>query len=413
MALECSRLEAATAVARVTQAQRPRLYAISMGSTSRYDPSMPIFRLTKDAIEPLTESAFHERGVKERADLQRLLRANIAVVATDVLIIAEEFADWEDSRRRIDLLGVDRDGNIVVIELKRDDDGGHMELQAIRYAAMVSTMTFARATEVFQQFLDKNGAKHDATTKLLEFLGWEEPREDGFAQDVRILLVAADFSKEITTAVLWLNERALDIRCVRLKPFANGDHTIIEAQQVVPLPEAQDYTVQLKQKGLAVRQEKAGRELLRQAFWNELLPVAVTKTPRFAGQRPGEQHWVAATSGFAGLRWDYLVWQQVAGGELYIDKGADAVAWNKAVFDYLHERRKEIETAYGAPLTWYRLDDKRASRIMEESIQGGVRSPREQWPAIRDAMIDSMVRLERALEPHFQSAIAFANTKQL
>jgi hypothetical protein len=56
-------------------------------------------------------------------------------------VIAEEFSEWEDSRRRIDLLGGDRDGNLVVIELKRTEDGGHMELQAIRYAAMVSALT--------------------------------------------------------------------------------------------------------------------------------------------------------------------------------------------------------------------------------------------------------------------------------
>ncbi|MFG3689544.1 hypothetical protein [Micromonospora sp. NPDC047740] len=30
----------------------------------------------------------------------------------------------------------------MVIELKRTDDGGHMELQALRYAAMVSAMSF-------------------------------------------------------------------------------------------------------------------------------------------------------------------------------------------------------------------------------------------------------------------------------
>jgi hypothetical protein len=47
-------------------------------------------------------------------------------------------SDWEDSSRSIDLLCIDKQANLVVIELKRTEDGGHMELQAIRYAAMVS-----------------------------------------------------------------------------------------------------------------------------------------------------------------------------------------------------------------------------------------------------------------------------------
>ena len=114
---------------------------------------MPVFRLTQQSIEPLRETSFADCGVKERPDLQHLLRANISVVASKVLIIAEEFAEWDDSRRRIDLLGIDSDANLVVVELKRDDEGGHMELQAIRYAAMISSMTFERATEVYRHFL--------------------------------------------------------------------------------------------------------------------------------------------------------------------------------------------------------------------------------------------------------------------
>ncbi len=47
---------------------------------------MPIFRLTKDALQPLQETLFSQHGIKERSDLQRLLRANIAVVAPDVLM---------------------------------------------------------------------------------------------------------------------------------------------------------------------------------------------------------------------------------------------------------------------------------------------------------------------------------------
>ena len=47
-----------------------------------------------------------------------------------------------------------------------------------------------------------------------------DPKVSEFAQDVRIVLVSANFSKEITMSVLWLNERDLDIRCVRLIPYS-------------------------------------------------------------------------------------------------------------------------------------------------------------------------------------------------
>ena len=106
---------------------------------------MAVFKFTRDAITALDSATFAKLGIEERGDLQRLLRDQIEIIAPDTLVISEEFADWDDSRRRIDLLAIDRDANLVVIELKRTDDGGHMDLQAIRYAAMVSSMTFAQA----------------------------------------------------------------------------------------------------------------------------------------------------------------------------------------------------------------------------------------------------------------------------
>lgn len=215
---------------------------------------MPVYKITPDRIDALPATSFVERGIRERADLQRLLRGNIAVVAPDVLVIAEEFGEWDDSKRRIDLLGVDNQGNLVVIELKRDEDGSHMELQAIRYAAMVSRMTFSKAVEVYQSYLDKHAPDQNARAKLLDFLRWEEPHEEEFAADVRIVLVSAEFKKEITTAVLWLNERDLDIRCVRVMPYANGTETIVDVQQIIPQPDIAERLIQIKQKERAVRE---------------------------------------------------------------------------------------------------------------------------------------------------------------
>jgi hypothetical protein len=209
---------------------------------------MAIYEITKDQIRLVSETRFSTAGVRERTDLQRLLREQIQIVSPDTLIIAEEFGEWTDSRRRIDLLGLDKDANLVVIELKRTDDGGHMELQAVRYAAMVSQMTFDQAVEAYGVYLEAHGREEDAREGILTFLDWEEANDDQFAQDVRLLLVSAEFSKEITTSVIWLNERGLDIRCVRLKPYNLDGRTLVDVQQIIPLPEANEYQIQLREK---------------------------------------------------------------------------------------------------------------------------------------------------------------------
>lgn len=219
---------------------------------------MAIFELTKIAIIPVPQTTFASQGIRERYDLQRLFRENIDSIAPDLYVLSEEYGEWEEVKRRIDLLCLDKDASLVVVELKRSEDGGHMELQAIRYAAMVSTMTFEQAVDAHRSYLKANGRDDDPEALILQFLEWDEPLSHDFAQETRIILVSGEFSKEITTSVLWLYERGLDIRCIRLRPYALGERTLLDIQQVIPLPEAAEYQVQLRRKAAEQRESQAG-----------------------------------------------------------------------------------------------------------------------------------------------------------
>ncbi len=217
---------------------------------------MPIYELTKDEFKKIEETSFSKAKIRERGDLQRLLRNQIEIISPDTIIIAEEFGEWDDSKRRIDLLGVDKNSNLIVFELKRTDDGGYMDLQALRYAAMVSTITFDKAIDVYGEYLKNNNIDEDAESSLLEFLEWDERDDENFAQDVQIVLVSAEFSKEITSTVLWLNDYGLDIRCVRIRPYNDNGRTLVDVEQVIPLPEAGAYQVGVREKKI---KEKSAR----------------------------------------------------------------------------------------------------------------------------------------------------------
>ena len=132
-----------------------------------------------------------------------------------------------------------------------------MDLQAIRYAAMVSTMTFERLVQVYSDHLLKLQKNDDAQSALLKYLDWEEPEPENFAKSVRMVLVSADFSTEVTTSVLWLNDQGLDIRCVRMKPYSHNGTVLVNVQQIIPLPEASEYVVGIKNKQAS---EKLARE---------------------------------------------------------------------------------------------------------------------------------------------------------
>ena len=221
---------------------------------------MPIYRVSDDSLTPLDRTTFAAQGLHERRDLQALLKRQIDVVAPDTLIVAEEFREWDDSSRRIDLLGVDRYANLVVIELKRTEDGGHMDLQAIRYAAMISTLTFDRLVTIYARYLRDNGMELDAEKSLLDFLD-RSPDEEPFGQEVKIVLASAEFSKELTTSVMWLNDFGLDIRCVRMKPYVDGGQVFLDVQTVIPLPEVADYQIRIREKRQKEREAReSGRD---------------------------------------------------------------------------------------------------------------------------------------------------------
>jgi hypothetical protein len=363
---------------------------------------MAIYEITADALRKIDETSFSQEGVKERGDLQRLLRTQIDVISPDTLVIAEEFGEWQDSKRRIDLLAIDKDANLIVVELKRDEDGGHMELQAIRYAAMVSTMTFARAIEVYTDYLAKIERQLDARESLLDFLDWTEPDEDRFGQDVRMILASAEFSKELTTAVMWLNDRDVDIRCIRMKPYRDEGKVLVDVQQVIPLPEAAAYQVQIREKGRRERKDRAERYGVRKRFWSKLLAYAHTKTDLHANISPNEYAWVGTGSGFRGLGYNYAVTQHAASVELYIDRGPGCEAENKQIFDGFHSQKDQIESRFGGALSWQRLDSKQACRIRCSFEEGGYRADELQWQMIFERLVDAMIRLEQSLSPHIE-----------
>lgn len=216
---------------------------------------MPMFRLENDQLKQERPATFRDLKLYERGDLQRLLRAQPEALGEDLLIISEEFGNWQESNRRIDLLALDDSARLVVIELKRTDDGGHMELQALRYAAMVSSMSFDELVAAHAAHHLKVGSGDgeigSSRDAIAEFLGTDAD-EVALSSDVRIMLVSADFGREITTAVLWLNRfEGMDIRCIRLKPYSIDDRVLIDIEQIIPLPEAESYQVQIGRKDAA------------------------------------------------------------------------------------------------------------------------------------------------------------------
>lgn len=354
---------------------------------------MPIYEIRPDRLQPLESTTFQAAGVMERGHIQRLLRGHIAALDEHLLVIGEEFCDWVDSGRRIDLLCIDQDAKLVVVELKRTEDGGHMELQAIRYAAMVSAMTFDQAVNTLARHRQPGNPDQEAArAEILAHLGWAQPDEGAFAAETRIILAAADFSKELTTAVFWLRDHNVDIRCVRLKPYRFEDgRLLLDVQQLIPLPEAAALQTQIGAKHAAQRKALSERNDLCIAFLSGLQDRAAGRSPRHAERTPSTSGVLTGSIGKGGFTINYVVGEAVSRVELLIQT-LDA----KEQLGRLAAQKDAIEADFGAPLAWRLKDEARQCRVLYE-VDGGHRSAPEAWPEIQDRLLDAMMRLDRAL----------------
>ena len=147
------------------------------------------------------------------------------------------------------------------------------------------------------------------------------------------------------------------------------------------------------------KKEIAERHIIRHRFWTQLLERAREKTKLHANITPSQYNWIGTGAGKQGLGFNYAVRQHDAQVELYIDRGRDKAAENKAIFDQLKAHKDAVESSFGEPLEWQRLEGRRACRIRKEIKAGGYRDE-EKWPEVHEEMIDAMIRLEKALRPY-------------
>src|SRR5690606_22283141 len=116
----------------------------------------------------------------------------------------------------------------------------------------------------------------DAKALIADFLGQEDFAEvvlnPGY--DQRLIMVAAQFRKEVTSTVLWLLKHRVFVKCFRATPFKDGNDLFLTVEQVIPLPEAEELMIGISEKEdeeQTVERGQATRHQLRTDFWHGTL----------------------------------------------------------------------------------------------------------------------------------------------
>lgn len=221
-------------------------------------------------IEPIT---FSELNMTEN-DIEEILRRNIDMLCDDeesMLIVGRQVKNEKNGRS--DLTAIDNNGNIVLIEIKRDkNDIIHrreaFEFQAIRYAASYATIENIDdlVKKVYAPYIEKYSEEFEfeeltsyefGVRKLNEFLV-ENDAEKNFNDNQRIILAASDFDEQTLSAVAWLNKNKVDICCYKLKPYKIKEDIFINAEKILPVADYSEYYVDLMGEKAVVSSKSSG-----------------------------------------------------------------------------------------------------------------------------------------------------------
>lgn len=364
---------------------------------------MFIIDKNNNRIVPVQSKSFSDYGFTERYHLQEWLAKHpSALGGEELLIIQKEFAGFDDTRERLDLLALDKNGSLVVIENKLDNSGRDVVWQVIKYASYCASLTRAQIVEIYQKYLDRyenaTNQPKDATESICEFLeavSFDEVKlNTGNSQ--RLVMVAADFPKEVTSTALWLLTQGISVQCFKVTPYEVGEQLLMNVEQIIPTPEAKELMIgitakEADDKDVEIKLRKSQR--LRLEYWAELLKLFQQSSCNlFDNISPSKDLWLSAGSGISGCNYQMYFRQREIDVLIYMSRSS--AEENKFLFDFLHENKEKINEAFGEPLEWDRLDDKKASRIhFGLEVDGYDKS---QWEDYRHWHLEHMTRLEKA-----------------
>ena len=227
---------------------------------------------------------------------------------------------------------------------------------------------------------------HDHLGKLLTYLVGLQAR--------KAIWIVSDPRPEHIAVISWLNESSsADFYLLKLEAIQIGD-----SQPAPLLTKIAEPSQEIDDWGKA-KKDMAERYGLRLRFFEGLLSVANSRTSLHANISPSKSSYISAGSGISGVSYVYAVRQRDVRIELYIDTRDGEV--NQNIFESLHNKKRDIERAFGSPLEWDSKEGRRSKLIRKNYDIGGYRNE-SSWERTYEVLSQGMAKFEIAIKPHLK-----------
>ena len=187
---------------------------------------MPIFRLEGDDITDAELVIAQETDLELESHLEDWLENSPRALIPDEFILwidRQPSAKNEEGTIFPDLLGVDAEGNLVVVELKRDEAPREVVAQLLEYAAWANELSDKQIQQIAIDYFEtrdefKGKTFNDVFTDAFDIPETEEVPL--FNRNLRLYIVAADIPIRVARVCRFLRtSQGMDINCIDVSTF--------------------------------------------------------------------------------------------------------------------------------------------------------------------------------------------------
>lgn len=196
---------------------------------------MGLWKITDKGPAKVSETKFKQEKLLE-GQLEDWISSDPSILGEPLLVVGRQVL-IPDTKDRLDMLGLDPQGNSVIIELKRGKLKDPVDMQAMRYASYIAKWTFTDFENVARNYAGKLGDPEFNFNAMYESFcvdaGVDEVPD--INKDQRIIIVGSAVRDKLGSVALWLYEHSIDIKVVEVQAYKDGNDVFIEPNTVVPL----------------------------------------------------------------------------------------------------------------------------------------------------------------------------------
>jgi hypothetical protein len=192
----------------------------------------------EEDVSTLETVSLNEEGFREDDLREWIINSPESILGEDFRLIGREVS-VKQIGDGIDLLAIDRDANVVAIELKRGALKPKVDFQGLKYAAYTSHWDYSKLRDQFEKFKSTTWGKtlYEEETTFTEVLDEFCNEDYTLNQDQRIVFVGESVRERLDIVLRWLSDRSIDISVIEFQLLKDDDRLYLDAEQTIPTPE--------------------------------------------------------------------------------------------------------------------------------------------------------------------------------